>query len=147
MLTINLIREKRDFVIERLKIKNFDAVTIIDNILALDTARRETQTKTDLLLSEMNKISKEIGLLMKEGKKAEAEAAKARTYALKEEIKTLSEKLIPIDSELKNEIIKLPNLPHDSVAKGFGAENNIKVREGGKIPDLSANALPHWDLI
>jgi len=147
MLTINLIREKREFVIERLKVKNFDAGTIIDNILALDTARRETQTKTDLLLSEMNKISKEIGFLMKEGKKAEAEAAKARTYALKEEIKTLSDKLIPIDSELKNEIIKLPNLPHESVAKGFGAENNVKVREGGIIPDLSPDALPHWDLI
>jgi seryl-tRNA synthetase len=147
MLTINLIREKRDFVIERLKVKNFDAGTIIDNILALDTAKRETQTKTDLLLSEMNKISKEIGFLMKEGKKTEAETAKARTYALKEEIKTLSDKLIPIDSELKNEIIKLPNLPYELVAKGFGAENNVKVREGGKIPDLSVEALPHWDLI
>lgn len=147
MLTTNLIREKRDFVIERLKVKNFEAETIIDNILGLDSARRETQTKTDLLLSEMNKISREIGLLMKEGKKAEAEAAKERTYALKEEIKTLSDKLIPIDSELKNEIIKLPNLPHELVAKGFGAENNVKVREGGKIPDLSPDALPHWDLI
>jgi seryl-tRNA synthetase len=147
MLTINLIREKRDFVIERLKVKNFEAETIIDNILSLDTRRRETQSKTDFLQSEMNKISKEIGNLMKEGKHAEAETAKTKTYSLKEEIKALSDKLIPIDSELKNEIIKLPNLPHDSVAKGFGAENNIKVKEGGKIPDLSANALPHWDLI
>ena len=147
MLTINLIREKKDFVIERLKVKNFDAGTIIEKILILDTARRDTQTKTDLLLAEMNKISKEIGLLMKEGKAPEAEAAKVRTYALKEEIKTLSDKLLPLDAELRNEIIKLPNLPHESVAEGFGAENNVKVREGGKIPDLASDALPHWDLI
>jgi seryl-tRNA synthetase len=147
MLTINLIREKRDFVIERLKVKNFEAETIIDNILSLDTRRRETQSKTDFLQSEMNKISKEIGNLMKEGKHAEAETAKTKTYSLKEEIKVLSDKLIPIDSELKNEIIKLPNLPHESVAKGFGAENNVKVREGGKIPEMTTDALPHWDLI
>jgi seryl-tRNA synthetase len=147
MLTINLIREKKDFVIERLRVKNFDAGTIIEKILALDTSRRETQTKTDLLLAEMNKISKEIGLLMKEGKTPEAEAAKVKTYALKEEIKTLSDKLLPLDAELRNEIIKLPNLPHESVAEGFGADNNVKVREGGKIPDLAPDALPHWDLI
>jgi seryl-tRNA synthetase len=147
MLTINLIREKREFVIDRLKVKNFDAKTIIDNILALDLLRRETQTKTDLLQSEMNKISKEIGSLMKEGKNSEAEAAKVKTYSLKEEIKTLSDKLIPIDGELKNEIIKLPNLPHESVGKGSGADDNVKVREGGKIPEIPGDALPHWDLI
>jgi seryl-tRNA synthetase len=147
MLTINLIREKRDFVIERLKIKNFEAETNIDNILALDSRRRETQTKTDLLQSEMNKISKEIGSFMKEGKQNEAEAAKGKTYALKEEIKILSDKLTAIDSELRNEIIKLPNLPHESVANGFGADNNVKVREGGKMPELPGDALPHWELI
>jgi seryl-tRNA synthetase len=147
MLTINLIREKRNFVIERLRVKNFEAENIIDNILSLDSGRRETQTITDTLQSEMNKISKEIGLLMKEGKHTEAEAAKVKTYSLKEEIKTLSDKLISIDGELKNDIIKLPNLPHESVAKGFGADNNVKVREGGKIPEMPDDALPHWDLI
>jgi seryl-tRNA synthetase len=147
MLTVSLIREKRDFVIEKLKIKNFEAETIIDNILALDLRRRETQTKTDLLLSEMNKISKEIGFLMKEGKHTEADESKSKTHTLKEEIKTFSDKLINIDSELRNEIIKLPNLPHESVTKGFGAENNVKVREGGKITEMPGEALPHWDLI
>jgi seryl-tRNA synthetase len=147
MLTINLIREKRDFIIERLKIKNFEAQTIIDNILALDSARRETQTKTDLLLSEMNKISKEIGFLMKEGKHTEADASKSKTHTLKEEIKILSDKLITIDLELRNEIIKLPNLPHELVAKGFGADNNVKVRESGNITEMPGDALPHWDLI
>jgi seryl-tRNA synthetase len=147
MLTINVLREKRDFVIERLKVKNFEAEIIIDRILSLDSGRRETQAKMDQLQSEMNKISKEIGFMMKNGKNDEAEVSKAKTYALKEEIKTLSDKLILIDSELRNEIIKMPNLPHESVAKGFGAENNVKVREGGILPEMAAEALPHWDLI
>jgi seryl-tRNA synthetase len=99
MLTINLIREKRDFVIERLKVKNFDALPIVDRIIALDINRREVQTRSDSLLAEMNRISKEIGQLMKEGKKAEAEAAKENTYQLKEEIKTLADKLIVLDGQ------------------------------------------------
>ncbi|HVN58979.1 MAG TPA: serine--tRNA ligase [Bacteroidales bacterium] len=147
MLTINLIREKKDFVIERLKVKNFDAAGIVDKILTLDMLRRETQTKSDQLQSDMNRISKEIGQLMKEGKKNEAEAAKDRTYSLKEEIRLLTEKLAVIDSDLKNEIVKLPNLPHESVAAGTSAESNVKVREGGTIKEIPGPALPHWDLI
>jgi len=147
MLTINLIREKRDFIVERLKIKNFNAGEILDKIISLDATRREIQTRTDMMQAEMNRISKEIGSLMKDGKKNEAEAAKEKTYKLKDEIKILSEKLGPIDIELKNEIVKLPNLPHESVAPGHGADDNVKVKEGGKIPVLPESALPHWDLI
>jgi seryl-tRNA synthetase len=147
MLTINLIREKKEFIIKRLKVKNFEAQGIIDRILVLDSSRREIQSKTDMMQGEMNRISKEIGSLMKGGKRDEAEAAKEKTYSLKEEIKSFSEKLIPIDNELKNEIIKLPNLPHESVVPGNGADDNIKVREGGVIPLVSDTALPHWDLI
>ncbi len=147
MLTINLIREKKDFVIERLKVKNFKAEEIINKIIALDTSRREIQSKSDFMQSEMNRISKEIGALMQSGKKAEAESAKAKTYSLKEEIKSLTDKLIPIDAELKNEIVTLPNLPHESVAPGHGADDNVVVREGGVLPALADTALPHWDLI
>ncbi len=147
MLTLNLIREKKDFIIERLKVKNFDARDIIDRIIALDSSRRELQSRSDLLQSEMNRISKEIGALMKDGKRDEAEAAKVKTYSLKEEIKTLYDKLIPIDDSLKNEIVSLPNIPHASVAPGHGADDNVTVREGGVMPDLSEKALPHWDLI
>ena len=147
MLTINLIREKRDFIIERLQVKNFDAAEILDKIISLDTTRREIQTKTDTMQGEMNRVSKEIGSLMKDGKKKEAEEAKEKTYKLKDDIRALSEKLAPIDIELKNEIVKLPNLPHESVAPGHGAEDNVKVKEGGKIPILPESALPHWDLI
>jgi seryl-tRNA synthetase len=147
MLTLNLIREKKDFIIERLKVKNFDARDILDRIIALDSSRRELQSRSDLLQGEMNLISKEIGTLMKEGKRDEAEAAKVRTYSLKEEIRTLYDKLIPIDESLKNEIISLPNIPHASVVPGNGADDNVTVREGGVMPVLSEKALPHWDLI
>ena len=147
MLTINLIRERKEFIVERLKVKNFEAEEIIDRILTLDSSRREIQSKTDMMQGEMNRISKEIGSLMKDGKKDEAETAKGKTYSLKEEIKFLSDKLIPIDDELKTEIIRLPNLPHESVAPGHGADDNFKVREGGIMPLVSETALPHWDLI
>jgi seryl-tRNA synthetase len=147
MLTINLIRERKDFVIEKLKIKNFEAEDIIDKIVSLDSSRREIQSKADSMQGEMNRISREIGTLMKEGRKPEADAAREKTYSLKEEIKSLSDKLIPLENELRNEIIRLPNLPHDSVAKGYGADNNVKVKEGGIIPNLPDSALPHWDLI
>jgi seryl-tRNA synthetase len=147
MLTINLIREKKEFIIERLKVKNFSAEEIIGRILVLDSSRREIQLKTDMMQGEMNRISKEIGSLMKEGKSDEAETAKKKTYSLKEEIKSLSDKLIPIDIELKNEIIRLPNLPHESVAPGHGADDNVKVREGGVMPVIPETAVPHWDLI
>jgi seryl-tRNA synthetase len=147
MLTINQIRENRDFIVERLKVKNFNAAEIIARIIQLDTSRREIQAKTDSMQNEMNRISKEIGSLMKEGRKDEAEEAKQKTYSLKEEIKNLSEKIVPIENDLKNEIIKLPNLPHESVAPGKSAEDNVMVRQGGTIPKLSDIALPHWDLI
>lgn len=147
MLTINLIREKKDFIIERLKIKNFDAEGIINRILELDALRREIQSKADTLQSEMNRISREIGSLMKDGRKTEAEAAKERTYSLKEDIRALSEKLVPVEEEMRNEIIRLPNLPHELVVPGHGAEDNVIVRSGGKMPELPGSALPHWDLI
>jgi len=147
MLTINLIREKKEFIVERLKIKNFDADEIIKKILALDLSRREIQSRVDFLQSDMNRISKEIGSMMKEGRKAEADIAREKTYSLKEEIRSLSDRLLPLENELRNEIIKLPNLPHSSVASGFGADNNVMVKEGGVMPGLPDSALPHWELI
>src|SRR5450759_879964 len=137
MLTINLIREKEEFIIERLKVKNFEAAEIIKRILVLDSSRREIQSKTDMMQGDMNRISKEIGSLIKDGKRDEAEAAKLKTYSLKEEIKALTEKLIPVDIELRSEIIRLPNLPHESVPPGYGADDNVKVRDGGIMPAVS----------
>jgi seryl-tRNA synthetase len=147
MLPINLIREKKEFIIERLKVKNFEAEEIINRILALDSSRREIQSITDSMQGEMNRISKEIGNLMKDGKRDEAGAAKEKTYSLKEEIKALTDKLEPLDAELRSEILRLPNLPHDSVPIGHGADENVEERHGGRKPYLNKNALPHWELI
>ena len=147
MLTINIIREKKEFITDRLKVKRFNAEEIVAKILELDIKRREIQTRTDTLQSEMNRISREIGTLMKEGRKTDADASREITYSLKEEIKVLTEKLSRFENELKDEIIKLPNLPHESVPAGSGAENNVKVREGGLMPVLPDSALPHWVLI
>jgi seryl-tRNA synthetase len=147
MLTINLIREKRDFIAERLRIRNFDAEKILDKILQTDAERRQIQVRTDALQAEMNRISKEIGSLMKSGNKDEADAAKEKTYKLKEEIKSLAEKFTTLDEEMRNEIIRLPNLPHQSVNRGHGAEDNVMMRSGGPMPMLNEDCLPHWDLI
>ena len=147
MLTIALIREKKDFIIERLKVKNFNAEEIIKKILELDTSRREIQVKNDALQGDMNRISKEIGSMMKDGKRDEAQSAKEKTYSLKEEIKVLSEKLLPLENELRTELVRLPNLPHESVPSGHGADDNVIVKEGGIMPLVQESALPHWDLI
>ena len=147
MLTIALIREKKDFIIERLKVKNFNAEEIIKKILELDTSRREIQVKTDTLQGDMNRISKEIGSMMKDGKRDEAQSAKEKTFSLKEEIKVLSEKLLPLENELRTELVRLPNLPHESVPSGHGADDNVIVKEGGIMPLVQESALPHWDLI
>jgi len=147
MLTLNLIREKRDFVIERLKIKNFDATPLVDRVLELDLRRRETQKESDALLAEQNRISKEIGMLIKSGNSAGADSARAKTASLKEESRRLAEKLAALDEELRSELVKIPNLPHSSVNPGKGAEDNFKVREGGTAVELPGDALPHWELI
>jgi seryl-tRNA synthetase len=147
MLTINFIREKKDFIIDRLKVKNFDARNIVNRILLLDSSRRELQSRSDSLQGEMNRISREIGAMMKAGNKDEAERAREKTYSLKEEIRSLTDRLIPVEDELRNEIIRLPNLPHESVSPGQGAENNVKIREGGEIKEVRETALPHWDLV
>jgi seryl-tRNA synthetase len=84
---------------------------------------------------------------MKEGNKTEADAAREKTYSIKEEIKSLSDRILPVEDELRNEIIRLPNLPNELVAPGHGAEDNVKVKEGGTIPELPDSALPHWELI
>jgi seryl-tRNA synthetase len=147
MLTINLIREQKEFIIKRLKIKNFEAKSIVKKILLLDSSLRKIQSKTELLQGEMNRVSKEIGILLKDGKLKEAEKAKKKTSSLKVKIKSLSDKLIPIENNLRTEIIKLPNLPHETVPKGYGANNNVKVKEHKVKIHISESALPHWDLI
>ncbi len=146
MLTLNVLRENREFVLERLAIKNFKQPELVDSIIELDNQRRQIQQKNDALLAEMNNISKSIGILMKEGKKDEADQAKQRTVVLKDEIQQHSEQLAIAEKELNTILIQLPNLPSTLVPKGKTPEENIEVKSGGVIPNLSANAVPHWDL-
>lgn len=145
MLNIKLLREQPEFVIERLKVKNFDAVSIIDRVNVLDQIRRSCQTEQDSVLAEQNSLAKEIGILMKNGKREEAETAKMKVSELKETSKGLENKLQESISELNELLVQLPNLPHSSVPVGKLAEDNVIIREGGSVPVLK-NAVPHWDL-
>lgn len=145
MLNIRLLREQPDYVTERLRVKNFDAAEIIRRINTLDIARRNSQTELDNILSEQNTLAREIGALMKSGKRDKAEVAKSRVASLKEESKSLEERMNRSADELNELLVQLPNLPHSSVPAGKSAEDNLNVKEGGVIPHL-VDAIPHWEL-
>jgi seryl-tRNA synthetase len=147
MLNINLLREQSSTVIDRLKVKNFDATAIVNRVLDLDRRRRELQAESDAIQAELNSLSREIGSMMKEGRKEEAEAAKKGISTMKEKQKQLAEILDQVSEEMQKELISLPNLPHSLVAPGKSAEDNVIVRTGGHLPELQTDALPHWDLI
>jgi len=145
MLSLKVIQEKPEFVIERLAVRNFNASGIVGEITALDSTRRETQHKLDGLQNEMNMLSREIGNLFKSGQKDKAEEHKLRTVAIKEEIHVLTQKLSDAENEINQRLVRLPNLPHESVPAGKSAENNVEVRKGSKAIPQSGNAIPHWD--
>ena len=145
MLTLKQIQENKQEVIERLRIKNFDATDLVGQIVDLDNKRKATQAEADQLQAEMNTLSKSIGQLFKEGKAEKANAGKEKTAGLKEQIKELTTLLETTEQALQTILIQLPNLPHVSVPAGKSAEDNITLREGGQMPSLT-NALPHWDL-
>lgn len=147
MLTLKLIQHNPEFVIERLKVKNFDATDIIKQVTELDNQRKNTQTHVDALKAEMNNLSKEIGQLFKDNKMDEANAAKEKTVGLKEEIKNLDILSAEIDEKLNGLLVLMPNLPYKLVPEGRTAEDNLEIRKGGTIPTLHADKLPHWDLI
>lgn len=146
MLNIKFIRENRDLVIERLKIKNFDAKEIINEIIRLDDLRKQTQAEQDKLQSEINTISKKIGQLFKEGKTKEVDISKERSLFLKEEVKQLHKSMQDLEKKLNDLLIQVPNIPHKSVTPGKGDNENIEIRKWGKIPELNSGALPHWEL-
>jgi seryl-tRNA synthetase len=145
MLTIKLIRDNKHLVIERLAVKNFDASTIIEEIIVLDDERKNIQTALDNNLSEQNRIAKEIGTLIKQGKQTEAETAKQQNAEIKDKSKELEQKLANVEKLLYEKIILLPNIPHVSIPKGHGADDNEIVKQGGVMPILN-NKVPLWDL-
>lgn len=146
MLQMSYIRDHQDRVIERLGIRNFTQIGLVEEVISLDENRRKVQAEADALQAEANTAAKLIGELMREGKRDEAEKAKSRSSEFKENIKLLQDKLSEIERVLHERLVQLPNLPHKSVPAGVGAEDNEVVLEHGNKPDLSETAIPHWEL-
>ena len=147
MLTIKQITEDTDKVIRGLEKKHFaNAKEAIAQVLELNDKRRNAQNQLDRNLAEINSISKNIGSLMKEGKKDEAEAAKARVAEIKEVSKDLQAEMDKAAEDMQNLLYTIPNVPYDEVPEGFGAEDNEVVKMGGMETELPKDALPHWEL-
>lgn len=146
MLTLALIKENPEDVIARLAVKHFDGRKLITRVLELDKERREAQAKRDNQAAQLNKLAAEIGALMKQGKKEEAEKVKAGVAELKEDNKAIDERVKNAENEITEILLSIPNIPSPMVHEGNGAEDNIVEKEGGSMPDLPEDALPHWDL-
>ena len=147
MLTIKQITEDTAKVIKGLEKKHFaNAKETIEQVLMLNDKRRSTQTVLDGNLAEANKLSKSIGMFMKQGNQEEANNAKARVAELKEINKNLQTEMDKAAEDLKQLLYTIPNIPYDEVPEGTGAEDNVVVKMGGKLTDLPENPLPHWEL-
>ncbi len=146
MLTLQQIKENPDRVVERLAVKGFDGKEPISSVLELDEDRRKLQMQYDVMAQELKKLAASIGALMKQGNKEEAENAKARVAAIKEEQKAIDTKLGETERAQREVLLSIPNLPCDMVPAGTSAEDNVVEKTGGPMPELGPDALPHWDL-
>lgn len=146
MLQLNVIKADPEFVISRLAVKGFDGRAVITEILEIDAERRRLQQKTESDSSQVNKLSKSIGALMKEGKKEEAETVKAEVARIKGETAGLQDRLAECEKKMTDLLLTVPNLPYEGVPEGKTAEDNVVEKEGGVMPDLPEDALPHWEL-
>ena len=147
MLTLKLLREKPEFVVERLKVKHFDAKDIVDQILDMDRQRRAAQTELDACLARQKAKAAEIGGLMKSGLREEAEEVKKTVAELKEKSRSLEEQMAEAEQKQQSLVVLLPNLPCEMVPEGKTAEDNIVVRKGGPETHLPEHSLPHWELV
>ena len=146
MLSLAYLRDNRDEVINRLKVRNLDATETVEKIIGADADRRRLQKSLDDNLAQANGLAKQIGQLFREGKKDEAEAMKAQTADLKEAEKTLREELAAAELQVNNLLVTLPNMPHASVPQGKTPEDNEVVLEEGTQAQLHESAMPHWEL-
>ena len=142
MLTIKYIAENKEDVIARLGKRHFDGTEIINEIIEIDELRKSTQTTADSYAAELNALSKEIGMLFREGRQAEADAAKEKTTVLKENVSKLNEQRTELEQKLNDLLVLVPNLPHESVPEGKQAEDNVVEKTGGVMPELGKDALP-----
>ena len=146
MLTLQSIKADPEYIIARLAVKGCDARTQIEEIIRIDAERRRLQTICDTEASELKKLSSQIAMLMKGGKHEEAEAAKTKVTEIKANAKTLQEQLEASELQLRDILLSLPNTPCEAVPEGRTAEDNVVEKEGGAMPTLGEDAMPHWDL-
>lgn len=147
MLQLQALRQNPPSAKEKLKIKNFTDINLVDEIILLDDERKKWQLESDNTLSKINTASKEIGRLMGKGQQEEAETKKQEIASFKTSLQPIAEKLAETERQLNDKLVLLPNLPSDKVPAGKTPADNVVLREGGSKPKLSAGAIPHWDLI
>ncbi len=146
MLDIREFRDNTEKIKKGLKKRFFDRIEIVDEIVVLDKKQRTIKSKHEDFLNKLKLASKDIGALYQKGQKDEAEALKKQVSLIKDEIKTLEEELKKTERTLLDKLLLIPNIPHDSVPAGRNDEDNEVVKEGGKLPVLGDQALPHWEL-
>lgn len=146
MLTLKNIYDNPEAIIDGLRKRNIDAEDAIKELMSLDEKRRASQTNLDTILAEVNSTSKQIGIYYKEGKKEEAEKARASVSTLKDDIKQLEATLNETEGKIQDILVTIPNVPHSSVPAGKGEEDNLVERTGGDMPKLTEDAKPHWEL-
>jgi seryl-tRNA synthetase len=146
MLQVNVLRQNATWVKERLAVRNFKQLDLVDEIVALDDKRKKLQLEFDNTQAKINSSSKDIGKLMGQGKKEEADALKAAIPQLKTALDPIKEEMQAAEKQLHELLVLLPNLPAAIVPAGKTPEDNLEVKVGGIKPNLGANALPHWDL-
>ena len=147
MLQVSYLRENTDLAKQRLGVKHFPQLGLVDTVIALDDERKALQAGFDDLQSKVNAASKEIGALMAKGEKDKAEAIKQEVAGWKAQLDPLKTKMTEVEASLQQTIVQLPNLPHPLVPVGKTPEENEVVKEAGSTPILPANAMAHWDLI
>ena len=146
MLTLQKIKEDTQWVIDRLAVKGFDGRKPIADVMALDVVRKETQGKHDEAANQLKKYAAEIGKLMKEGKKEEAEQVKQSVAVLKSEQKAYADELSRTETEIRDILLTIPNTAYEGVPAGTCAADNVVEKTGGPMPELGEDALPHWEL-
>ena len=146
MLQVNVLRQNAEWIKERLTIKNFKQLSLVDEIISLDDVRKKLQTEFDVLQSKINTSSKEIGKLISAGNRLEAEQLRNEVSTWKTQLEPVKQKAGEVEKQLEGMLVLLPNLPHQSVPKGVAADDNEVVKESDNKPVLDENALPHWEL-
>jgi seryl-tRNA synthetase len=146
MLQVNYLKEKKENVLEGLKKRNFKNLDLVDKAIEEDQKRKTIQTNLDENLSEMNKISKEIGILMKDGRRDEAENAKAKTVDFKDKIQVFQQELKDTEQNLLNILYQIPNIPYEKVKAGSSETDNEIIFQSQGVEALGEGAIPHWEL-